>query len=470
MRDIRGLAFEITYKIFSNRDYNIKRYFSSENICGRALAYQNRAELRNLVAGIIRKKILLDFIIRKYSIKPFHSIKLKERIPLYIGIFELLFTTTPDYAAVNENISLIKKALKNFRLARLANAMLKKISFEKDLIFKDAKAAGLSIEYSTPEWIIEELNNLDYLKKEIIPILENFNSPPNYYLRLNNCKCANFADLIDMLHSDCIDFEIIEWLDGCVKIKSTPILFSESTALKRGAAYIQDISSQICSSITAETLKTDDFGSENPNWQFLDFCTAPGLKAVSVYNHNFTKKCAQIYFLFDKNISRLRLTAENLNRLIEPQSAKFLLIGGDVRDLFIKIRHTIKNTDFRLTALFDAPCSGVGVINRYPEKMLFLNKANLSALANVQITGLKNIIESIPSGASVIYSVCSIFYDETFGIIERLISECVNIKPEKINFSKLITDNLKIHSTEFGALIYPSRISDGFFIAKLKKL
>ena len=116
MRDIRGLAFEITYKIFSNRDYNIKRYFSSENICGRALAYQNRAELRNLVAGIIRKKILLDFIIRKYSIKPFHSIKLKERIPLYIGIFELLFTTTPDYAAVNENISLIKKALKNFRL------------------------------------------------------------------------------------------------------------------------------------------------------------------------------------------------------------------------------------------------------------------------------------------------------------------------------------------------------------------
>lgn len=118
----------------------------------------------------------------------------------------------------------------------------------------------------------------------------------------------------------------------------------------------------------------------------------------------------------------------------------------------------------------DAPCSGSGTIRRNPDKKFRLTKSAVEKHASHQKTLLRRYADLVKVGGLLVYSTCSIFADENFGVVEsflasdaRFVREDISLHLPEPNFSDL---------TENGFLaIYPHRHEmDGFFAAVMKRL
>lgn len=118
----------------------------------------------------------------------------------------------------------------------------------------------------------------------------------------------------------------------------------------------------------------------------------------------------------------------------------------------------------------DAPCSGSGTIRRNPDKKFRLTRSAVREHAGYQETLLKRYAGLVKVGGLLVYSTCSIFSEENFGVIEaflrtdgRFTREDVSLYLTEPKFSKLF---------EAGCLaIYPHRHDmDGFFAAVMKRV
>ncbi len=120
--------------------------------------------------------------------------------------------------------------------------------------------------------------------------------------------------------------------------------------------------------------------------------------------------------------------------------------------------------------IVDAPCSGSGTIRRNPDKKFRLTRSAVHEHSGYQEMLLKRYAGLVKVGGILLYSTCSIFSEENFGVIEaflrsdgRFIQEDVSSYLTEPKYSKL-----------FGAgclAIYPHRHDmDGFFAAVMKRV
>ncbi|MBP7653003.1 hypothetical protein KA977_06255, partial [Candidatus Dependentiae bacterium] len=186
-------------------------------------------------------------------------------------------------------------------------------------------------------------------------------------------------------------------------------------------------------------------------------------KLMTIYNST-TNKSETDFIAMDVQTRRLQILKDNLKHYIG-KIDNLKVVCGNLK----KIPFMFRSNEKKTVILFDAPCSGSGIINRYPGKLFSMNKNNIMELSELQFEGLKNIIESVKPGTTVIYSVCSVLFEETYLIIQKIKKKYSNIVSGNIDNS-IFKSVLKFYSTDEGNLIYPSSISDGFFIAKLIRL
>ncbi|MDX1641336.1 MAG: transcription antitermination protein NusB [Balneolaceae bacterium] len=102
---------------------------------------RERAQVREYVQNILRRRSYLDFIINEFS-----SITVEEMKPLLknilrLGLYELVFMGgTPDYASINEAVEIAKYNLGS-KSGDLVNAILRNIQRDIDKLpkpsFKD---------------------------------------------------------------------------------------------------------------------------------------------------------------------------------------------------------------------------------------------------------------------------------------------------------------------------------------------
>ena len=124
------------------------------------LSSSDTAFVKELVFGVFRNKILLDYIIRKNS-----SIRLKKIDPqilniLRMGAYQILFMDkVPDHAAVSESVNLAKKC-SGQRTVAFVNAVLRQIIRTNPDKYPDLskitdKTEYLSVKYSYPQSLCE---------------------------------------------------------------------------------------------------------------------------------------------------------------------------------------------------------------------------------------------------------------------------------------------------------------------------
>ena len=73
--------------------------------------------------------------------------------------------------------------------------------------------------------------------------------------------------------------------------------------------------------------------------------------------------------------------------------------------------------------LLDAPCSGTGTLARNPEIKWRLRPEDITRLAELQATMLRNALRALASGGRLVYATCSLEPEENEGVVEKVLSE-----------------------------------------------
>ena len=421
----------IIFKILKAIIYDDEK--SSDMINKYANDADNLAFVTKNVYGVLENKIYIDYMIRKLSDIRLKKIHKNVLIILEIGIYNIHFLETKDYATVDSLVDLTKE--KNKRSAGFVNAILRNfIRDEKEIstIYERDDIKSLSIRYSFPEEItryIHDFYGMDYTKS----YLRDANRIKDISIRINRLK-TNKDDLISQLKNQ--GFQVKEGkISQNSLIIENPTGLANSKLFKDGYFTIQQESS----------MKAVEVLNPEKDTKILDLCAAPGTKTS--YLGEWTENESEI---IANDISKAKndLIYENIERL----GLRNISLTNYDASTFVE--EFANKFDF---VLVDAPCSGLGVVGRKPEIRYNRDKETIVRLAKLQKDILNQAIKYLKPGGFLVYSTC------TIGPLEN-----------RDNFKYLLDrkelDHVKIDGKDFIEYKSFEDMTDGFFISKFRKI
>ncbi|MDD4699719.1 MAG: 16S rRNA (cytosine(967)-C(5))-methyltransferase RsmB, partial [Oscillospiraceae bacterium] len=395
MINARKLAVDALQKVNENGGFSnivLGSILSIEDIDKKDISF-----ISSLVYGVLERKITLDYIIEKQTKRKINKLHPYVVEVLRIGIYQLLYMDkVPASAAVNESVKLIKKSKQSFT-SGFVNAVLRGVIRNKsDLIPKDNTVNSLSIRYSCPQWLVQELFS-DYGDTNTEEFLKDSLSVPPIYVRVNNLKITveelkrNLEQTGIIVHN-CNDFSNTLYLEKTGNIEY-------NNFYKNGYFHVQDLSSQLC--VKALDVHEGD--------RVLDICSAPGGKSFT--SAEIMKNAGEIVAcdLYDH---RVKLIQDGANRL------GISIIIAKVSDA-TKFDKTLGLFD---RVLCDAPCSGFGVIRRKPE-IKYKTKSEIDNLPEIQFEILQNASKYLKKDGQLVYSTCTLRKCENDDVVDRFIYE-----------------------------------------------
>ena len=432
----RQTAFSILLKIEKDKAYSNIALDSAVKGC--SLDSTDCAFISRLVYGVTERKITLDYIISQFLNQPLKKLKTEVLVILRIGTYEILFMDKiPVSASVNESVLLTKNNKCQFATG-LVNAVLRKVSVEKENVFNSLSGEEkLSILYSAPIDLVRFLKH-HYNEQNAEEILKSALNKKEITIRVNTLKTTE-NELIEILKKENISTEITS-LKNALIINTKGAVY-ELDAYKKGLFYVEDISSQIC---------VKELGLKE-NYKLIDVCSAPGGKSFTA--SQYMNNTGEIYSC-DIHAHRVELIKTGAERL----GIKNIIPTVNDATVF---NEKFKNAD---CVLCDVPCSGLGIIGKKPEiKYKLLD--DIKELIPIQKEILSIASKYVKSGGTLIYSTCSINPNENRKVCDWFLKEnedfySVKVSPE--------TERC-IDEGDYLTLLPHINNCDGFFIAKFIK-
>ena len=389
----------------------------------------NPAFVRELVYGVLENKMTLDYYIDLLVRDGVGSLRNPELTVLRMGLYQLGFMdSVPEYAAVNESVVLAKKYCRS--KSGMINGVLREYLNKKmQLRLPDRnedEVRYLSLKYSYEPWIIE-LWLEDYSVDEVEKLLAAGNETPPTTIRLNWLRVMK-QDLIKNLEERGFQVEEGKVAQNALNVKGSRLLESEMYNL--GMFTPQDESSML----VAQKL--------NPKHGDLvmDVCAAPGGKTTAIaerMNNTGRIIASDVYprklDLIEKEALRLGITN------IETRSWDATRIDSTM----------IEKAD---GVLFDAPCSGLGVIRRKPEIKYKKLNSDMETLPLKQAAILSASSAYVKAGGTLVYSTCTINKKENEDVVDSFLKK-------NRDFKKL--EQVQLLPSVDG--------TDGFFICVMKR-
>lgn len=386
-----------------------------------------------LFYGVIERKITLDYYISKLSSKPTEKLSKLVLNTLRVALYQIIYMDKiPSSAAVNEAVKIIKKSKEHYA-SGFINAILRSFLREAPKIPDGNTPYGLSVKYSCPEWFIEELTG--YIGTDnAVSFLEDSLKTPPIYLRCNTQNISE-DDLIKTLSEEGITAKKLNISGALVVDKLNPL--KNNKTFLNGYYHIEDIASQIF-------LNAVGF---NKGDSVLDLCAAPGGKTCTiselVENDGSVVSC-------DLHNHRVELIKNNANRL---RLSNIEAVRNDA----LEFNLALGSFD---AVLCDVPCSGFGVIRRKPE-IKYKHPSDLTNLPKLQYNILNTAKNYVNDGGKLIYSTCTLRYDENEAVVEEFLKNNKNFKAVK---TTVLGEEECYHR-----LTPTKHKSDGFFFCVLIK-
>lgn len=404
------------------------------------------AFLKELVFGVYRNKIYLDYVIRAHS-----SLRLKKVEPkvlniLRMGVYQILFMDKiPAHAAVSESVSLAKKSSRG-RTAGFVNAVLRSVlrTGAADLSpLKKDSIKYLSVKYSYPEDLTLFFVNT-FGKERAKALLAAGNKTPELCVRTNVLKTTR-QDLAEKLNTAGIATKNTPFTDCGLYLSGA----NEQARQAFSSLFtVQDQSSQLA----ALSL------SPEPGDTVLDLCAAPGGKTTHLAE--LMENRGQIY-AFDLYEKRLKSVNEAANRLgitiIETAAADASVFNPALAQTADKI-------------LLDVPCSGLGIIRRKPDIKYKENITDFHEILAVQKNILNTAKDYLKPGGILVYSTCTVNPAENLDRIHAFLEENPNFKIDAIKSPHITGEMANRAEAGFFELFPDTENSDGFFVCRLKKM
>ena len=241
-----------------------------------------------------------------------------------------------------------------------------------------------------------------------------------------------------------INFERIPYFkDAFILDDNMESIIENTDIYKNGHIYLQSLSSMLPAMIM----------QPKANENILDMCAAPGSKTTQMCaisnNQAFITAC-----------ERNPIRAERLKYNLQAQGCRgTTVIIKDARNLdnFLKFDKI----------LLDAPCSGSGTIDLKDENTFkHFTEELINKSIKTQTILLKKALNLLKAGGELVYSTCSILKEENKDILNKVLDfkifEIVPIHLDK----EIPLLPVKIEGT---VCIMPTKLYEGFFIAKIRK-
>ena len=341
--------------------------------------------VRELVYGVLERKITLDYYIDQLLKDGIDSLKTPELTIIRMGVYQLSYmSSVPEYAAVNESVVLAKKYCRG--KSGLVNRVLREyINRKIELRLPDRaddEIRYLSIKHSYARWIVElwlEYYSVDFVEA----LLEAGNVTPPMTIRMNWLKVMK-KDLIAQLNEQGFEVEQGKLCQNALNVRGSGLL--DTDMYKLGMFTPQDESSML----VAE--KVDPKHGDI----VMDMCAAPGGKTTAIAERmNNTGKiiASDIYRrkldLIDREAKRLGITN------IETRS-------WDATRVDSSMLHRADRV------LVDVPCSGLGVVRRKPEIKYKAFSEEMALLPKKQLAILSASASYVKPGGRLVYSTCTV--------------------------------------------------------------
>ena len=417
-------------------DAALKAQLSRDGLSGADAALCSR-----IVYGVMQNRMLLDHYIGCFcSQKPDHLQPPLLDI-LRIGAYQILYLDkVPDSAAVNEAVEMTK-IVKKGQAAGLINAVLRKISQNKNdlpaIPDRDSERY-LSIKYSHPKWLVKRLVNLLGAEEAEAYLAANNGVAP-LTAQVNPMKTTAEKLMAELAEAG-VTATVHPWVSGCLELSGTGDL-TALPAFQRGEFLVQDPAARLVSLI-AEI---------KPGQNVLDVCSAPGGKSFSaafaMENNGSIISCD----LHENKLKRIREGAERLGiTCIETQAADGRVFRPEWEGAFD-------------TVLVDAPCSGLGIIRKKPDTR-YKKADDLFTLPMIQAAILDNAARYVRPGGTLVYSTCTVLPEENEQVSDAFLAE----HPDFVG--EAITLPAPVGRVEGGLTLWPQRHgTDGFYICRMKR-
>jgi 16S rRNA (cytosine967-C5)-methyltransferase len=383
----------------------------------------DRALCHELVLGVLRWQLLLDKIVEHFSKRRVESLDQAVRIALRLGLYQLRFLTRiPASAAVNESVSLVRKARLS-SAAAFVNALLRRAVREPE--YDPAAEVSdplekIAIQTSHPLWLIKRWAS--WIAVDQVEAFARANNlvPPTAFRVV-----SNRSEILAKLGAAGATLESSRIVDGAWRVSGATSLLRELSAA--GEIYLQDEASQLVAQIV-EAKRGE---------RVLDLCAAPGGKTTMIADRSGGRA---FVVAGDRSPARMEtvVATTRLHRLegIMPVILDAVNPLPFWPETFDKV-------------LVDAPCSGTGTLRRNPEIRWRLSPDDIVVLAEQQKRILSRASEMVKPGGRLVYSTCSVEREENEEVIAG------------------VPDRFRLLNT---LRTWPQRDGcDGFFIASFEK-
>ena len=395
----RRAAYEVVRRVFEQDAYADRALTTA--VAG--LDARDRALAQKIAYGTVQRVRALDHGIETLARRPVAKLDPPVRAALRTGAYQLAYLRgVARYAAVNETVELVRAARLE-RAVAFTNAVMRRLTVGlRDLL--EALPEG-PLKHSYPDWVAEVWER-DFGRVAAIELMRAQNEPPETVVRLVQGDLPGEATDVP----------------GAYRVERV-----DEHALAEGRIWPQSRGSQLAGLAVGSRVGE----------RTLDLCAAPGGKATQL---------AGDVVAVEKNEGRARELAENVQRL---GAANVQVVHADALELPDDLRGFDR-------VLVDAPCSGLGVLNRRPDL-----RWRAEALPDLQLALLRAAAERVKPGGTIVYSVCTLNADESEAVVDA---------------SGLEIDDL---GADWPAFRHPSRPeflltlphvhgTSGFFIARLR--
>ncbi|HKS30709.1 MAG TPA: 16S rRNA (cytosine(967)-C(5))-methyltransferase RsmB, partial [Pyrinomonadaceae bacterium] len=428
-------AFEILRRVEEEDAYASVLLASDEA----RLSAEDRALSYEIVLGVLRWRLWLDYLIEHYTGRRAGKLDLPVLLTLRMGLYQLRFLSrVPPSAVVNEAVNLAHR--KRVRSAApLINAALRRAVREPDY---DPSAEiedpfeRAAVRHSHPLWLIRRWAEF-FGMEEAEKFAESNNLAPPVAFRIARVDEA----VLEELRAAGARLEASKVAPGAWRISGAS--GTVRRMVQAGRIYLQDEASQLVAHV---------LGAQSGE-RILDACAAPGSKTTHIAGLANDGAMVVAGELHRHRLTPLLEACERLNlksvRAVVHDAERGLPFAPGTFD----------------RALVDAPCTGTGTLRRNPEIRWRIRAEDISGLKAVQLRILRNTARMVRHGGRLVYSTCSVEPEEN----EQVVSQFLEAESGWRRLSLQVPGSLSLEDGT--ARTWPHRQgTDGFFIAALERV
>jgi 16S rRNA (cytosine967-C5)-methyltransferase len=406
-----------------------------------ALDPRDRAFAMRLAYGTVQMKATLDWVLESLARRPLEKLDPPVLAAMRMGLYELLFMSTPDRAAVGESVELVKATTPQAHA--FVNAILRRAAREAPSLvaaLDDSTPPGAALAHSHPEWVAERWF-AELGPDQARALMRRDNEPAETSVRANRLR-SDAGGVAELLAAEGVASHMDPIVPEAV-VLDAPYDLHASRLFEEGLVMPQSRASMLVARAV----------DPRPEERVLDLCAAPGGKTTHLAA--LMRGEGEVVAV-EADSARAEAIAENAKRL---GAGSVRVVVGDASEPAFGSGYD--------RVLVDPPCSDLGTLQSRPDARWRKTAKQVEGLRALQRRILDAAATAVRPGGRLVYSTCTISAAENERQMQDFLGSNANFR-----VCDLTGWQPKLACAGRGFLqTLPHRDgTDGFFIAALERM